>query len=367
MRTTDVVVIGGGAIGCASALRIAQAGFRTLLIERSSPGAEASTAAAGILAPPAEAGPGALYDLGVRSLAMYSSFVAELRGLAGLEAGLHRCGSIVVALDDVSLARLAREHAWRRDRGTPMELLDARKLHELEPALHPGLAGGLLFADDAQVDTRLLMAALAAAVERAGVSVVTGEVRRVIETGGKVHGVEIDGEFIGCARVVVAAGSWSSGIQGAGLPEGSIRPVRGQVVVLETRAPILSRMIFGPTGYVVPRGDRRVILGSTTEEVGFEKEVTVAGMRSILETAIGFAPRLAEQAIVAQWSGLRPATRDLLPVIGRTSIEGLVVATGHYRHGILLAPVTAEIVRDLVTTDATVGAVASFSPARLAA
>jgi glycine oxidase len=340
----DAVIVGGGIMGCAVALRLAGRGLRPLVLERSVPGAEASSAAAGILAPQQEAeGPGPMLELGLESRARFPSLVRELEAATGVEVGYRRSGLVALAADGDALARLEARAAWQAGRGLRVERLGAAEVRRLEPALAPA-AGALLFPDEAQVEPPRLMRALQLAAARAGAEFATAYVRRVLHDGARVAGVEVEGERIASARVVVAAGSWSGLVDGAALPPLAVRPMRGQLVELETRPPLFTHVVFGDGGYLVPRADGRVVVGSTMELVGFRKEVTAAGLEGLLALARRTVPALAEAPVGGFRANFRPFTDDHLPFLGATPIAGLLLATGHFRNGILLVPVTADAV-----------------------
>jgi len=349
---TDVAVIGGGIMGCAVALRLAQRGIGVTVIERGIPGAEASSAAAGILGPQMEAeGPGPLLELGLRSRALYPALAAELRDLTGIDVGYDRSGVLMVAFDEGGEAALSARRAWQLARGLRVDSLSGDAVRAREPALGPAVRAALTFTDDAQVVARELVRAFSQAAAVAGVRFLTGRyVRRVVVEEGAAVGVELDGEKLAAGTVVVAAGSWSGLVEGAGVPAAVVRPARGQLVAIETRPPLFRHVVAAPGGYLVPRRDGTVIAGSTVEMVGFRKEVTVGGLAAILGLARTVFPALAEAPVVATWSNFRPFTEDHLPVLGATAVRGLVLATGHFRNGILLAPITAQAIAELVAT-----------------
>ena len=350
--STDVAVIGGGIMGCAVALRLAQRGIGVTVIERGIPGAEASSAAAGILGPQMEAeGPGPLLELGLRSRALYPALAAELRDLTGIDVGYDRSGVLMVAFDEGGEAALSARRAWQLARGLRVDSLSGDAVRAREPALGPAVRAALTFTDDAQVVARELVRAFSQAAAVAGVRFLTGRyVRRVVVEEGAAVGVELDGEKLAAGTVVVAAGSWSGLVEGAGVPAAVVRPARGQLVAIETRPPLFRHVVAAPGGYLVPRRDGTVIAGSTVEMVGFRKEVTVGGLAAILGLARTVFPALAEAPVAATWSNFRPLTEDHLPVLGATAVRGLVLATGHFRNGILLAPITAQAIAELVAT-----------------
>jgi len=370
VNVTDVAIVGGGIMGCAVALRLAARGLGVTVIERGIPGAEASSAAAGILGPQMEAeAPGPLLDLGLRSRALYPALAAELREATGIDIGYEKSGVLAVALDGASAAELTARRAWQMARGLRVEPLSSDTVRVLEPNLGAEVRGALRFTDDAQVNARELARAFSQAAALAGARFLVGRyVRRVVVRGGVAVGVELDGEVLSAGAVVVAAGSWSGVVEGGGVPATVVRPARGQLVSIETRPPLFRHVLsVHGRGYLVPRRDGTVIAGSTVEMAGFRKEVTVGGMEQILGLARTLVPALADAPVTASWSNFRPYTEDHLPVLGLTPVRGLVLATGHYRNGILLAPVTAEAIAELVANGASSVDLAPFSVTRFGA
>jgi len=362
----DAVVIGAGLQGCGVALRLAQAGRSVVVLERSVPGAEASSAAGGILSPGVEAvEPGPFYDLCALSLSRYAAFAAEVERLSGLWVGFRAGGTLEVALDDRMAQVLAARAGKLSDLGAPVDVLDGDEARRLEPGLTGEARGALYFRGEASLDPRLLGRALHLAAARAGARFVTGQVRRIAYEGGRAAGVDHESGRISAAAVVLAAGAWSAQVEGNLLPPGAVRPVRGQIAALDTRPPLLSRVIFSEKGYVVPRPDGRILCGSTMEEAGFEKAVTAGGLLHVLELAVEIAPRLAAAPVAETWSNFRPGTPDGQPVLGAGPAGGLFYATGHYRNGVLLAPITADAVSDLVLGRDPPVDLSPFSAARL--
>ena len=344
----DVIVVGGGLMGCSVAYRLAKDGVRVVVLERSIPGAEASSAAAGILGPTVESyeDPLAL-QLGRRSRELHAELAEELDGLFGVDVGFRRCGVLKVAFNAQELAELDRQassleaHGVRSDRWTPEDL------EREEPAVNPEAVGALSIAEDAQVEPKKLLSAVALGAEREGATFRSGStVRSVRVEGGRVRGVRLDKGVIEAGRVVVAAGSWTTLIPGLPFDSETIYPVRGQMIATHTRPPLFRRVVFGAGGYVVTRPDGRVLCGSTIERVGFERGVTFGGMADVIDRATRIAPSLRAAGIEEHWSSFRPGTPDGLPLVGETRVEGLFLASGHYRNGILLAPLTAELISD---------------------
>ncbi len=340
----EIAVVGAGAVGCSVAWRLAQAGHSVVVVEKTRPGAETSSAAGGILAAQIEGEEdGPLFRFLQRSERAYAEFAAELREACGQEPGYRRCGAFRLALDEVEAELLARAHAWQRAAGLAVERLDGSAVREREPALSSEIQAALWFEDAGQVDAQRLVPALWSACQKAGCRLVIGEARRILAESGRVAGVDVDGRRLAASAVVIAAGSWSALIEGSGLPVASVRPVRGQMVRFDLAPPVRS-IVFGAHGYLVPRVDGHLLVGSTMEEVGFDKSVTDAGIRRLLALSERLCPELGRRPVGALWAGLRPACGDGLPALGPLpGIGGLHLATGHLRNGILLAPATAEV------------------------
>jgi glycine oxidase len=345
----DVLIVGGGVMGCSIALRLAQGGAKVTVLERAIPGAEASSAAGGILAPQMEShGPGPFLDLCLRSRGLYPAFARELLELSGIDVAYRECGLLRAAFTPEAAHPLEADAAWQKGLGLRAELLTGDEARKLEPNLSPRVVAALHLPDDHQVDNRLLTRALSMAAARAGAGFRTGYVRGIAQEGGRAVGVDLDGETLRADAVVVAAGSWSGLVAGARVNPQVVRPARGQMVQLQTRLPVLSHVVFSDKGYVVPRADGRLLAGSTMELVGFEKQVTAEGLARILSMAIELCPALADAPVQEFWAGLRPYTEDHLPIIGRGPMDGLFLATGHFRNGILLTPITAKLVAQVV-------------------
>jgi glycine oxidase len=346
----DVVIIGAGIIGSAIALELEQRGTNAILLEKAVPGAESSSAAAGMLAPQSEAtSADPAFELGLFSLRRYPEWVATIREYSGLEVGYHVDGGVHVATTEAALENLAARTAWQKSHGLRVERLDAAELRNRVPGIRDDALGGLFFPDEGQVDPRLLMRALSLATQRAGVEHITGAtVRRILSRGEKAYGVELEDRVIECDRIVLAAGAWSCLIEGSGVPKGCVKPARGQIVALDCGAPPFLPYVFAEHGYLVPRRDGRLLVGATVELEGYEKAVTAGGVLQLLSAACETVPRLRSAKIVEMWSGLRPWTLDQMPILGSGAVEGIFIATGHHRNGILQAPATALVMADLL-------------------
>ena len=359
--SADVLVIGGGVVGCCVAFELAAVrGARVLVLERAVPGAEASTAAAGILGAqiesheiPAEGRSTrkALFDLLLASRERHRALDESLRARVGLSTGYRICGSMRVTRHADAVAELHAAHLWQRAFGQRVDTLDALDCRALEAALSSDVVAGVHLPDDGQVDPPALFRALQLGCASVGVVFRAGAlVRGVTTRGDRVAGVQLEDGEIAAENVVVCAGSWSSLVGGLPMGARSVRPVRGQIVQVDTRPPIVRTVVVGDAGYVVARPDGRTLLGSTMEEVGHVKEVTAGGVHEVLTHALALVPALATAPITATWAGFRPATRGEAPMLGSTSISGLFVATGHHRNGILLAPETGRLIASLVAT-----------------
>jgi glycine oxidase len=360
----DVLVIGGRAIGCGAALALARRGASVQLIERTHLGAEASGAAAGILGAYAEAhDTGPLAQLCLQSLALYPAWSAQLVDETGIDVGYRPSGSMRVFLDADDLARQSR--AMTAGFGAGAQPLDSAAVLALEPHLAPSFAGALRFPRDGRIDPPALVRALGAAAVGAGVVItLAAGVERLVVAGDRATGVILaNGEALHAGAVVLAAGAWSP-IEGSGLAPSWVEPIRGQIVELRTDRCPIEHVVFGPSAYLSPRDDGRVIVGSTQERAGFHKAVTVRGVRGLLDGAVELVPGLAEAEIARTWSGFRPRAPDGAPLLGPGHARGLFVATGHFRNGILLAPITGEIIAALVLGGAPPIDLTPFAPQR---
>jgi glycine oxidase len=364
---SEVIVVGGGVIGLSIAWRSAQAGLDVTVVDDARPG-RASPAAAGMLAPVTEAhyGENPLLELNLAAAGGFPDFVAELEGAAGTAVGHLGSGTLAVAADRDEGEALGRLHRFQTKLGLEVTRLSGSECRALEPGLSPRIRSGILVEGDHQVDNRALLGALEAAGERVGVNRVDSRAEVVIGSGtGRVTGVETStGEHLAAKRVVVAAGCWSAALPGipaeAAVP---VRPVKGQVVHLRGPGedPVITRTIRGQEVYLVPRADGRVVVGATVEDVGFDTAVSAGAVYGLLRWAYELVPGIVDMAFTEACAGLRPCTPDNAPVIGPTCVPGLILATGHYRNGILLAPVTADAIVQLLVGGTMPAGMAAFS------
>ena len=364
-KSYDAVVIGAGLIGLSCAWRARRRGLSVLVIDRAGePGAGASGVAAGMLAPVTEADFGEEGPLRVNLAGRerWPAFAAELEEVSGLPTGYRETGALVVAADRDDAEALHRLHDFQRSLGLAAEWLPPSRCRALEPGLSPHVAGGILAPQDASADPRATVRALSTVVEEI---VLGAEAQAIEHDDGRVTGVRTASGTISCGQVVVAAGAWSAGLAlGEGPP---VRPVKGQILELRVRGAMpepLRHVVRTPRCYLVGRGDGRVVLGATVEEQGFDTAVTADGVFRLLEAAWEVLPEVGELELVRARAGLRPGTPDNAPVVGAGALEGLVWATGHWRNGVLLAPLTGEAVARLLAGDPLPAEMRPLAPGR---
>jgi glycine oxidase len=293
--------------------------------------------------------PGPFFDFCFQSRQMYPSFVEEVIQLSGIDPQYRSEGTLFVMMEGETHADCDHWVEWQTKAGLALERLEANEVLKMEPALTKSTSGGVFLPDDHQIDNRLLMDALSIAARRAGVELIEGvEVESIIVQKGRATGVKAGGEQIESGVVVAAAGSWSTSLLGTAGIELNIVPVRGQMLALRSESPLIRHVLHSNNCYIPPRLDGRILVGATVEHVGFRKAITAKAINSLLDAAIKLVPALESCEIVETWSGLRPDAPDHLPVIGFCDVENLVLATGHYRNGILLAPLTAILVAETI-------------------
>jgi glycine oxidase len=367
-KTAEVAIIGGGVIGLAVARALAQRGMRDVLVlERSSLGAEASSAAAGMLAPQAEADCGDdFFRLCCQSRDLYPAFAQSLNEETGINIELETSGTLYLAFTEEDESELETRYKWQARAGLEVEKLSADTAKLLEPSISGSLRAALRFPRDTQVENRRLISALAAANEALGVRVLTGVSVDSLDIKRKgVSGIQTSRGFIACEKVVIASGAWTTQILNEALPDPRVEPVRGQMVSFDATPQIARHVIYSPRGYVVPRRDGRLLAGSTTEHAGFDKRVTAAGVQSIVTSALEITPSIAALPLTSTWAGLRPRAADGLPVLGPCAeIAGVFYATGHYRNGILLTPITGELLARAIVDEEVSPPLQIFSPDR---
>ena len=367
------VIIGAGVIGLAIAWRLAQHGCTVTVYDRGAAGRGASWAAAGMLAAAVETEPGeeALLPLAVESQRLWPDFAREVEDASGIPVGYRDDGTLVVALTRDDAEQLRFSYEFQKGLGLDLSWQSAAEARRREPHLKPGIAAAVWSPGDHQVENRQLGRALAEAARRAGVIIHEHCPVRTVETsGGRAVAVETERGRDPADAVVLAAGAWSreiGGIPPAQLPP--VRPIKGQMLALrmDPAAPLLRHVVWLPRGYLVPRGDGRLIVGGTVEERGFDETLTAGGLLALLEGAWRAIPAIEELAIAETWVGFRPGSRDDAPILGPSGLDGLIIATGHHRNGILLTPVTAATISTCVLTGRLPEIARPFAPERFAA
>jgi glycine oxidase len=361
----DVIVVGAGVIGLAVAWRCAQRGLGVTVVDPT-PGGGATHTAAGMLAPVTELHYEGrdLLALNLDSARRYPAWAADLAEATGIDIGYRETGTVQAAWDAADLAALRDLHAFHRTLGVRSEMLTGRELREAEPALAAGLPGGLLATEDHQVDPRALHAALLKVNP-----VRPHRVRGIAAPAGRATGVVLDdGTTLAAGTVVLAAGAWSGRLDGLpALP--AVRPVKGQTLRLRGPAGLLTHVVRGAVKgqhvYIVPRANGELVIGASAEEAGFDVRPRAGAIYELLRDAGTLVPELSEAEFVEVSTGLRPGSPDNAPLLGPTPLDGLIVATGHYRNGVLLTPVTGDEIAALIATGRVPDAIAAFGPARL--
>jgi glycine oxidase len=362
----DVLVLGAGVIGCAIACELAQAGARVQVIDAREPGAGASQASAGVLAPLVEGhNSPVLRALGRRSLALYPEFIARVAAASGEAVEFDRAGTLEVAVTAEERDRLQRSKLALDAEGVEAYWHEPAALLDLEPALGPHVIGGLHIPGHAAVHVPALIRALAAAAARAGVVLTSGLAATRLGVEGERIAVQAGGTTVRARHVVLATGAWAASLAPPGGTPAPVRPIRGQLLCLSAPPRTLRHVVWGRDVYLVPWRDGTIFAGATAEDVGFDERATVHGVSTLLDAAAALVPDLAGATFVEARRGLRPASPDELPFVGRSAVlPGLVYACGHFRNGVLLAPLTAQLVAAVVAGDERDDALRALTPAR---
>jgi len=366
VKSPSVIVIGAGIVGCTVAHELARSGARVQVLETRTPGQGATRASAGILAPYIEGHADIFRDLGARSLALYDEFIARLRADSGHEIVYQRNGTFELAFGDDDVARLTALSAAVSKQGVESRWVSPAAFDDIEPRASRQAEGALLIPIHGFVGVTSLTLAAAAAAERAGATFTTeiGAIRIDPLPGHRV-GVQTSNARWDADRVVLAAGSWSSQITVQGADPVPVKPIRGQLIQLQAEPGELRRVLWGPRGYLVPWPDGAVLVGSTVEDVGFDESHTAEAVRQLRDTAVELAPVLATAPMTSVRTGLRPRGPDDLPMLGASqAVPGLIYATAHYRNGVMFAPLTVQLVRDLVLDRGADPALRDLDPSR---
>jgi glycine oxidase len=350
MKQFDVVIAGGGVIGGAIALELARTGLRVAVFDRQQPGQEASWASAGIISPaPENPGMIATVEIGKRSAALYPEFAAQVEELSGQSTGYRPRGTLEALFSQDTKSELSTIIAVHHGLGLKAEPLRADDARELEPALSEHIEAAVLRPDEASIDNRALTAAVLEAARRSGAEFFPGSGAKAIWREGKsCRGLILPNGKVEAQWTIIAAGCFSGAIEGAAA-YAPVRPAKGQMAALRADDLKIERVLWSEKIYLVPRNDGRILVGATVEYAGFDKRVTAGGIEKILAAAIELAPGLKDARIEETWAGLRPDSQDHLPILGPTDVEGLLMATGHFRSGILLTPITARLIREWIT------------------
>jgi glycine oxidase len=350
MKSFDVAIAGAGLIGASIAFELAQAGLKVALFDRSEPGREASWASAGILSPAPES-PAmiSMVPLAKASMDLYPALVAKVEEISGEKVGFRPKGTVDVFFGKDAVSDLSTLIALHHGMGLKAEPLRPEDARELEPSISSELEAAALRPDEGSIDNRAFTRAMLIAAKKSGVEIFSGSsVTGIVQEGGRCTGLKVGRETVSAKWTVIAAGSFSAEIEGV-KEFAPVRPAKGQMVSLRAEGLNIDRVIWGEKIYIVPRNDGRILAGATVEYVGFDKQVTAGGIEKILSAAIEVIPEFANARIEETWAGLRPDSPDHLPIIGPTDVDGLLFATGHFRSGILLTPITARLVRQWIT------------------
>jgi glycine oxidase len=354
MKTCDVVVAGGGLIGASIAFELAEAGLKVALYDAREPGREASWASAGMISPAPE-NPGMIpfMSMGLASAELYPEYIRKVEELTGQDSGYQKSGALDVILDDdlqKAQEELSTIIALQRGVGLHAEAISAERAKEMEPALNEDTQAAIFRADEGSLDARAFTQAVLQAARQRGVEIHAGNGAKALKKDrSRCTGLALENGEVEAKWTIVAAGCFSARIASAE-PYAPVMPAKGQMVALRCEGVEIRHILWLGHKYLVPRKDGRILAGSTIEQAGFDRHVTAGGIQAILSEAMKIVPALEHAHIEETWAGLRPDSPDHLPIIGPTDVEGLLIATGHFRSGILLAPITARLIREWVTT-----------------
>lgn len=365
MNTYDAVVAGGGLIGACIALELAEAGLKVGLYDARQPGREASWASAGMISPAPES-PGTIpfVPISLASAALYPKFIEKVEALSGMDAGYRKDGAVDVLLDGNIEEELSTIIALQHGVGLRAEALSPEQVREMEPSLTEDVQAAVFRPDEASLDNRAFTDAVLNAAAKKGVQIFAANGAKSIWKGnGHSKGLVLENGRAEAKWTIIAAGSFSAQIEGVA-PYAPVFPAKGQMIALRCESAKINRVLWKDHTYLVPRNDGRIIAGSTIERTGFDHSVTAAGVKKILGEAIRLAPGLENARIDETWAGLRPDSPDHLPILGPTDIDGLLIATGHFRSGILLAPITAALMREWICSQQVSVDWERFSPMR---
>ena len=368
MKNFDAAIAGGGLIGSAIALELAQAGLSVAVFEKGEPGHEASWASAGILSPaPETQGMIPIVPLAKASVALYPEFVANVEGISGQIVGFRPFGTMDALFSRDATRDLSTLIALHHGLGLQAEPLRPEEARELEPALSPEVEAAALRPEEASIDNRALTQAVLHAAQKSGAEIFPDHaVQAIWREGSRCAGLKLRNENVSAKWTIITSGCFSANIEGVAA-YAPVRPAKGQMVSLRADELKIRRVLWSEKIYLVPRNDGRILAGATVEYVGFDKHVTAGAIEKILSDAIELAPGLANARIEETWAGLRPDSPDHLPIVGPTDLEGLLIATGHFRSGVLLTPITARLIREWITEQRVSVDWERLSPMRFAA
>ena len=364
----EVLIIGGGVIGLSIARQLRRKGVEKItILERGQIGREASYAAAGMLAPHAETDQADdFFRLCHDSNKLYPDFAGQLLDETGVDIELDKSGTLYLAFSETDSKEIRQRFSWQRAAGLGVEHLSAEQARKIEPFVSPDVREALFFPNDWQVENRRLLRALQKYAVLNQIEIIeNAEVKRLLITGGKIAGAQTASQTFTVQTIVLATGAWTSFIDADGFTLPKIKPLRGQMISYQTAKRLFRRVMYSPRGYLVPRLDGRILVGATVEDVGFDRATTAAGIEFLRENALEIAPSLVNLNVAEQWTGLRPFAADGLPIIGALpGVENLHIAAGHHRNGILLAPLTAELLAEAIVTRTESERLKMFSPRR---